>query len=56
MAIRLATLSNNEALEKAGTQNCGYLPKMIGISGKVLVLSDNRIQLKPSRNNDLKDP
>jgi len=42
METRLATLSIREALEEAGMRDCGYLPKLIGFSGKALILSDQR--------------
>lgn len=42
METRLKTLSIQEALEEGNIKNRDSLPKMIGISGKALVLSDKR--------------
>jgi len=42
MAIRLVTLSIHEALEEGIIKNRDSLPKIIGTSGKALVLSDNQ--------------
>jgi flagellar biosynthesis GTPase FlhF len=42
MAIRLATLPIQEALEEAGIQNCGDLPQIMRIGDGALVLSEKR--------------